>query len=97
MSKKELMFAMVEQWRASGLTCKSFAIQHGFEIGSFKYWCKKQYKEVVRNDQSITISPQARGAMPDFVEITSGLKMIAQNQPIRMEFELPCGVRIKIY
>lgn len=97
MSKKAQMFALVEQWRESGLTRKSFANQHGFESESFNYWCKKQYTEVVKADARIKISPNPRVALPGFVELASGLDMNAQSQPVRMELELPGGIRIRIY
>ncbi len=97
MSKKEQMFALVEQWRESGLTRKSFANQHGFESESFNYWCKKQYKEVVKAGAPINISSKPRVGLPGFVELASGLDMNAQIQPMRMELELPGGLRIKIY
>ncbi|MDP3642564.1 MAG: hypothetical protein Q8S54_05155 [Bacteroidota bacterium] len=97
MSKKEQMFALVEQWRESGLTRKSFANQHGFESESFNYWCKKQYNEVLKTDPPINISPNPQVSLPGFVELTSGLEVNAQIQPVRMELELTGGVRIKIY
>lgn len=98
MGKKEQMFALVEQWRESGMTRKSFANQHGFESESFNYWCKKQYNEVVKVDQLIKIPSQSsRAAVPGFVELTSGLDMNDQAQPVRMELELPGGIHIKIY
>jgi len=97
MSKKEEMFTLVEQWRESGLTRKSFANQHGFESESFNYWCKKQYNEVVKADQPTTAPRQCRSTMPGFIELASGLDMNAQGQPVRMELELPGGIRIKIY
>ncbi|MBU1108602.1 MAG: hypothetical protein KKB51_18140 [Candidatus Riflebacteria bacterium] len=97
MSKKEQMFALVEQWRESGLTRKSFANQHGFESESFNYWCKKQYNEIVKADPPIKVSPKPRAALPDFVELASDLDMNTQNQPLRMELDLPGGIRIKIY
>lgn len=98
MSKKEQMFALVEQWRESGLTRKSFANQHGFESESFNYWCKKQYNEVVKVDKpEKTTLQSSRAAMPGFVELASGLDLNTQGQPIRMELELPGGIHIKIY
>lgn len=97
MSKKEEMFALVEQWRGSGLTRKSFANQHGLKRESFDYWCKKQYNEVIKADQPTTASRKSQSAMPGFIELTSGLNMNAPSQPIRMELELPGGIRIKIY
>src|SRR5450759_3203806 len=58
MSKKEQMFALVEQWRESGLTRKSFANRHGFESESFNYWCKNQYTEVVKcTDKNFAQTP----------------------------------------
>jgi hypothetical protein len=35
--------------------------------------------------------------MSGFVELASGLDMDTQDQPIRMELELPGGIHIKIY
>ena len=97
MNKKEQMFALVEQWRQSGLTRKSFANQHGFESESFNYWCKKHYKEVVKAEAPVNISSKPRVGLPGFVELASGLDIKARIQPVRMELELPGGVCIKIY
>ena len=97
MSKKEEMFAIVEQWRESGMTRKSFAQQHGFKYESFNYWCKKQYNEVLKADQPIKVSPKFRVAKPGFIELASGLDMNVQGLPVRMELELGGGIRIKIY
>ena len=97
MGKKEEMFALVEQWRGSGLTRKSFANQHGLKSESFDYWCKKQYNEVVKADLPPTASRKSQPLMPGFIELTSGMDMATQNQPIRMELEFPGGIRIKIY
>ena len=97
MSKKEQMFALVEQWRESGLTRKTFANQHGFESESFNYWCKKQYSEIVKADAPIKIPNKPQGALPGFLELTSDLYMNVQSQAVRMELELPGGIRIRIY
>lgn len=97
MCKKEEMFALVEQWRGSGMTRKSFANQHGFGSESFNYWCKKQYNEVVKADRPAIAPCQSESAMPGFIELASCLDLNAQSQPIRMELELGGGIRIKIY
>lgn len=99
MSKKEEMFALVEQWRKSGLTRKSFANQHGLSSESFNYWCKKQYGEVekLKTDQRIGVPGEALVAVPDFTEITSSLVKNTHGRPIRMELELSGGIHIKIY
>ncbi len=97
MSKKEQMFALVEQWRESGLTRKTFANQHGFESESFNYWCKKQYTEIVKADAPIKIPTKPQVALPGFLELTSDLDMNVQSQAVRMELELPGGIRIRLY
>jgi len=55
------------------------------------------YNEVVKTDPPVNISPSPQVSLPGFVELTSGLEINAQIQPVRMELELPGGVRIKIY
>jgi len=97
MSKKEDMFAMVEQWRESGLTRRSFANQHGIRVESFDYWCKKQYNEVVKAGRTATAPRKPQSVMPGFIELTSSLDMNIQKQPMRIELELSGGIRIKIY
>lgn len=99
MSKKEEMFALVAQWRQSGLTRKTFANQQGLKSESFNYWCKKQYGEVVKGkvDRSAYVSDESPSAKPEFIELTAGLNKNIQSQPIRMELDLPGGIHIKIY
>ena len=97
MSKKEEMFLLVEQWRESSLSRKSFANQHGFNSESFNYWCKKQYNEVIKGPIHIKSSPKPSTQTPGFVEITSEPDVFSNQQLIRMELELPGGIHIKIY
>jgi hypothetical protein len=97
MSKKQQMFTLVEQWRKSGLTRTSFANQHGFGSESFNYWCKKHYTEGVKPQCPIKISPKPHATSPGFVELASGMDVFPKIQPVRMELELPGGIRIKIY
>jgi len=75
MDKKSKMFALVAQWRKSGLTRTVFAQQCGIRVASFDYWCKKQYNEVVK-----------AGNDPMFVEITGHPGL---SQP--PEFPVSCG------
>jgi hypothetical protein len=97
MSKQEQMSALVEQWRESGLTRTSFANQHGFGSESFNYWCKKQYNEVVKAQSPVKTLPKSSVKSPGFVEIASDPDVFPKSQPVRMELELPGGIRIKIY
>jgi hypothetical protein len=87
MDKKELMFKLVRQWRESGVTRKLFANKHGVTEASFDYWCSKHDGEQKRQSNELR-----------FIEIASS-KSTDQEKPIRpqMEFELPSGIRIKIY
>ena len=96
-NKKEQMFALVAQWRESGLTRTTFANQHGIGTSSFDYWCKKQYNEVLKPQSPVKSSfPISSVKSPSFVELTSGSKL--PNIPVvRIEFELEGGICIKIY
>ncbi len=88
MDKKSKMFALVAQWRESGLTRTVFAQQCGIGVASFDYWCKKQYNEVVK------IGDQPR---PKFIELKHGVVAPAQTPQPQIELILPGGLLIKIY
>ena len=97
MSKKEQMFALVEQWRESGLTRSVFVNQHGLGGQSFDYWCQKQYNEVIKSKSPVRTSPKTPSGLPGFIEITSAPANYPNPRQVQMEFELPGGIRIKIY
>ncbi len=97
MSKKEQMFALVEQWRESGLTRSVFVNQHGLGSQSFDYWCQKQYNEVVKPRSLVRTSPMSPSGPLRFVELTSAPSICPPSQQLRMELELPGGIHIKIY
>ena len=40
-SIEEKMFALIEQWKQSGLSKKKFCIEHQVANATFHYWCKK--------------------------------------------------------
>jgi hypothetical protein len=94
MDKKEFMFSMVAKWRQSGLTRTLFAKQNGLELPSFDYWCKKQYNEI-----------EKAKLVPQFIEISSENNSAKNSDSIsgqnqyrpQIEFDLPSGLRIKIY
>jgi hypothetical protein len=97
MSKKEQMFALVGQWRESGLTRSVFVNQQGLGSQSFDYWCQKQYNEVVKPKSLVKTSPISPSRPPRFVELTSDSEICPKSQLLRMEFELAGGIRIRIY
>lgn len=88
MDKKSKMFALVAQWRESGLTRTVFAQQCGIQVASFDYWCKKQYNEVVKFGDRPT---------PKFIELKNSVVVPEQNFRPQIELTLPGGLLIKIY
>lgn len=88
MDKKSKMFAMVAQWRESGLTRTVFAHQCGIGVASFDYWCKKQYNEVVKLGDRPT---------PMFLELNSKEVSPAKKVSPQIELSLPSGLLIRIY
>ena len=82
------MFALVAQWRESGLTRKVFAQQHGLQAASFDYWCKRQYNEVVKLGDR---------PAPGFIELKSSVVAPDKNLRPQIELTLPGGLSIKIY
>ena len=97
MSKKEQMFALVEQWRESGLTRSVFANQHGLGSQSFDYWCQKQNNEVVQPKSLVKTSPMSSSRPSRFVELISDPDICPKPQLLRLELELAGGIRIRIY
>ena len=88
MDKKSKMFALVAQWRESGLTRTVFARQCGIRVASFDYWCKKQYNEVVKFGDRAT---------PKFIELKDSVAASDKNIRAQIELTLPSGLLIKIY
>ena len=84
--KKSVMFALVEQWRKSGLTRRVFVEKQGLGIQSFDYWCKKQYNEVVKYKES-----------PTFIEVSHTPLLMNEKSHPQIELELPSGLQIRIY
>jgi len=97
MNKKEKMYALVEQWRGSGLTRSIFSQQQGIDNASFDYWCKKHYNEVIKPQLPTKVSPKPAVKPLGFVEFPSVNGFFPKDQPVRMELELPGGIHIKIY
>ena len=87
MRTDETMFALVEQWKKSGLSVKTFSLSQGLNNFSFQYWCKK-YKA----KNSLLKKADAR-FIP--VAIKEPVKQI-QDKP-KLELHLPCGLELIIY
>ena len=92
MTKQEQMFALVEQWNESTLSKGEFAAASGIAYHTFTKWCRR-YK------QKIAATPHQA---PQFIEITQQAQAQenTQEEPglmAKIDLELPCGIRIKIY
>jgi hypothetical protein len=85
MDKKEKMFSLVDRWRKSGLTRKTFADQHGLTDSSFEYWCRKRDNKMVKGSVS----------HPGFVELTPAVG--EKPTTPRIELLLSNGLLVKIY
>ena len=85
-SKKDKMYALVDQWRESGLTRSAFSRQVGICERTFYYWCDKQ------SDRESESSGD-----PEFIELGSKPSVREKRSCPRIEIELAGKVVIKIY
>ena len=53
MSKQEIMYSHVEDWKASGLKQATYCENLGLKLPTFSYWVQKYHKEF---SQSVTSS-----------------------------------------
>jgi hypothetical protein len=84
-AKREKMLSMVEDWKASGLTQKSFSALHGIKVATLGYWVAKSKETDVHSfipisDNSSRSSEQVEIIYPTGVRLRVGndLALIAQ-------------------
>ena len=91
MDKREKMYLLVAQWRESGLTRKAFAQQHGLTDHTLEYWSRKQGNTIKEHTST----------QPCFIELTpkpDSKSLVREDaNHVKLELELPGGIRIKIY
>ena len=82
------MFELVEQWKQSNKSMKTFAEENNLTYFTFQYWFRKfkEKKKPRSSDSSIGFIPVS---IEEHKKSTSGIPQI--------EFRLPNGVEIKIY
>ena len=85
-SKKDKMYALVDQWKESGLTRSAFSRQFGICERTFYYWCDKQSDRV-----------SEPSGQPVFIELASEASVSEKSACPRIEIELAEGVVIKIF
>lgn len=44
-TKHEKMYALIEEWKSSGICQEEFCREHGIKIGTFGYWRTKYLKQ----------------------------------------------------
>ncbi|BFM09623.1 IS66 family insertion sequence element accessory protein TnpA [Halioxenophilus aromaticivorans] len=75
MNKSEHWQAVIEQWKASGLTQKQFCAKEDIKVATLHYWIKK-----FRTDNSVSDEPAFLPirsiSEPDFIELRFGLAAI---------------------
>ncbi len=94
MDKKEKMFSLVDQWRKSGLTRKTFAQQHGIHTPSFDYWCKKQYNEVCSRMGQLLWTVQVVGIEPNLSTASQTLGHVGTKTAQALQNESEQGLRL---
>ncbi len=88
-TKRDEMFALIEEWKNSGKTQKQFSREQGIKYSKFLYWKKKYQKST---------SGWNNGFLPLEV-VTSGENdhtIDKTNQP-RVEVEFSSGITFRIY
>ncbi|MBK1442701.1 IS66 family insertion sequence element accessory protein TnpB [Parapedobacter sp. ISTM3] len=78
--RRDYMFALVRQWRESGLTRKEFCLQHGITLSKFGYWISR-WKE----DQSAVNS----GFIPMGSPGIAGHSVLSVIYPNGVRLEVP--------
>ena len=82
------MFELVEQWKQTDKSMKTFAEENNLTYFTFQYWCRKfkGKKKPRPSDLPVGFIPVS---IKEPIKSTSGIPQI--------EFRLPNGVEIKVY
>jgi len=90
MEKQERMLALVGLWEKSGMSVDEFIEIQNMSSVTFNRWLKKYNR----------LQPISSASELSFVEITPEPEeqTICENERLaKIDIELPCGMRIKIY
>lgn len=87
MSRQEEMFALIETWRSSGMSKKSFAREHGIGWTSFRYWVQKYQEQRETTAGFVRIPDLAAGSA---IETAAG-------RDARIRLELADGTVVIVY
>jgi hypothetical protein len=96
MEKQAQMFKHAKEWKASGISAKHYAQQHGIHYKTLAYWCRKL--KIAEKSHVANLKNSQQPINPTFVEILNNpVQGTAINRPVQIELELASGLRIKIY
>jgi transposase-like protein len=96
MDKQSKMYQLVREWKESGLSGEAFAQQHGISFYSLEYW----YRKLKKDTGNLPIKNKSKNkpsAFPSFIEIKNNSVSDSSHRLAQVEFELPGGLRVKIY
>ena len=87
---RDKMYALLDEWKSSGQTQRSFCKSNDLSYGVFKYWRKK--KEGSTSDKKKDSSSKA----PSFIPITiPDSSEITTTIPVTMSIVYPNGVKLE--
>lgn len=90
MKLQEEMFALVDEWRNSGLTKKNFLADRGISLSKFNYWCSKHKAEGEFSAPAIG-DPES-----NFQELTLRERGADMSEKV-VELTTPGGLHIRIF
>jgi hypothetical protein len=89
--KKSMMAAVVQDWKASGLSQKAYARAHHFNASSFRYWISKSQEPDTCRPAFIQLNnmvpPSIHIRYPHGVEVTLPMHVPADYIQILIQFQ----------
>lgn len=76
--KREKMLSMVEDWKASGLTQKTFSALHGIKVATLGYWVARSKEPEGHNFIPITDSLR-KGSQQVEIIYPTGVRLRVEN------------------
>lgn len=86
-TKRDKMFALIEEWKDSGKTQKQFSAEKGIKYSTFLYWMKKYRRSSGRNNGFLPLEVVASGDHDNTDK---------SDQP-KVEVEFSSGIILRIY
>ena len=75
MTKQEKMYALIAEYRQSGLSTKAFCADKDVKVSTFQYWIQKQKKEQLSGFIPVKTGMQPSGTHPVEVVYPNGIRL----------------------